>query len=189
MQLLERGPFLHTLAEYADEARGAVTSRLVLVSGESGMGKTALLEACRAELRDGALAVGACDGLLTGRAARAAARRRRAARWPARSYVPGQERSGTAVRGVPGRAGNRPAGLTRDGVEDVHWADRRPSTCSARRPSLARMLALVLVTYREDASFAPILRSDRAPRSSTPRATRWIRVAARQLAVCELAGT
>jgi predicted ATPase len=44
MDLLERAPFLDTLAEYAAEARNGY-GRLVLVSGESGIGKTALLEA------------------------------------------------------------------------------------------------------------------------------------------------
>ena len=43
MKLLERASFLQTLAEYAGEARKG-DGRLVLVSGESGMGKTALLE-------------------------------------------------------------------------------------------------------------------------------------------------
>jgi predicted ATPase len=39
MELLERAAFLQTLAEYAGEAQRG-TGRLVLVSGESGMGKT-----------------------------------------------------------------------------------------------------------------------------------------------------
>jgi len=43
MELLERAAFLQTLAEYAGEAQRG-TGRLVLVSGESGMGKTVLLE-------------------------------------------------------------------------------------------------------------------------------------------------
>ena len=43
MELLERAAFLQTLAEYAGEARQG-DGRLVLVSGESGMGKTVLLE-------------------------------------------------------------------------------------------------------------------------------------------------
>jgi hypothetical protein len=38
MHLLERGPFLQTLAEYAGEARQG-SGRLVLVSGESGIGR------------------------------------------------------------------------------------------------------------------------------------------------------
>jgi predicted ATPase len=43
MELLERTSFMHTLAEYAGAARLG-DGRLVLVSGESGIGKTALVE-------------------------------------------------------------------------------------------------------------------------------------------------
>jgi hypothetical protein len=48
-ELLERTSFLRALAEYAAEARQG-DGRLVLVSGESGMGKTALVEAFQADL-------------------------------------------------------------------------------------------------------------------------------------------
>jgi len=57
MELLDRASFLATLAEYAGAARPG-DGRLVLVSGESGMGKTALLEAFQHGMRGGALAVG-----------------------------------------------------------------------------------------------------------------------------------
>jgi predicted ATPase len=50
MELLERTAFLQTLAEYAAEARQG-DGRLVLVSGESGIGKTALVEAFRPQLK------------------------------------------------------------------------------------------------------------------------------------------
>lgn len=43
MDLLERTSFLHTLAEYAGAAKQG-DGRLVLVSAESGIGKTALVE-------------------------------------------------------------------------------------------------------------------------------------------------
>ena len=50
MELLERTAFLQTLGEYAAEARLG-DGRLVLVSGESGMGKTALVEAFQQRLK------------------------------------------------------------------------------------------------------------------------------------------
>jgi len=50
MELLERESFLDTLAEYAREARKG-DGRLILVSGESGIGKTALLEAFQQQLK------------------------------------------------------------------------------------------------------------------------------------------
>jgi predicted ATPase len=43
MELLERASFLQMLASHADEARRR-EGRLVLVSGESGIGKTAAQE-------------------------------------------------------------------------------------------------------------------------------------------------
>ena len=66
MELLERESFLDALAGYAAEAR-AGSGRLVLVSGESGIGKTALLEAFQAQLDGARWLWGACDGLLTPR--------------------------------------------------------------------------------------------------------------------------
>jgi NAD(P)-dependent dehydrogenase (short-subunit alcohol dehydrogenase family) len=62
MELLERTSFLPTLAEYAGEARQG-DGRLVLVSGESGMGKTALLEAFQRRTKGARWLWGACDGL------------------------------------------------------------------------------------------------------------------------------
>src|SRR5215469_6654723 len=66
VDLLERASFLGTLAEYAAEARGG-DGRLVLVSGESGIGKTALLEAFQQRSTGIRWLWGACDGLLTPR--------------------------------------------------------------------------------------------------------------------------
>ena len=66
MELLERASFLRTLGAYAGEARGG-EGRLVLVSGESGIGKTVLLEAFERRTRGDRWLWGACDGLLTPR--------------------------------------------------------------------------------------------------------------------------
>jgi hypothetical protein len=71
MELLERAAFLQTLAEYAGEAQRG-TGRLVLVSGESGMGKTVLLEEFQHQLPEARWLWGGCDGLLTPRPARGA---------------------------------------------------------------------------------------------------------------------
>jgi predicted ATPase len=66
MELLERSSFLDALADYAAKAR-AGSGRLVLVSGESGIDKTALVEAFQAQLHGARWLWGACDGLLTPR--------------------------------------------------------------------------------------------------------------------------
>jgi DNA-binding CsgD family transcriptional regulator/tetratricopeptide (TPR) repeat protein len=66
VQLLERTASLASLREYADEAR-AGAGRLVLVAGEAGVGKTALLECLEQELQHADWAWGGCDGLSTPR--------------------------------------------------------------------------------------------------------------------------
>lgn len=64
VELLERGALLDALVTYADEARSG-DSRLVLVTGEAGVGKTTLLEALREQLTDVRWLWGACDGAFT----------------------------------------------------------------------------------------------------------------------------
>jgi DNA-binding CsgD family transcriptional regulator/tetratricopeptide (TPR) repeat protein len=149
MELLERSPFLDALAGYAAEARGG-SGRLVLVSGESGIGKTALVEAFQAQLEGARWLWGGCDGLLTPRplgplfdiAAQA-----------------GGQLGGLCAQGAgPDRLFgafldelNSPGALTVAVIEDVHWADEATIDLlrfTGRR--LGRMRALVVVTYRDD---------------------------------------
>ena len=66
MGLLERGSFLASLAGYAREARQG-DGRLVLVAGEAGVGKSALVEQFQCDLPDARWSWGACDGLFTPR--------------------------------------------------------------------------------------------------------------------------
>jgi len=66
MQLLERDASLAALAGYAaDAARGV--GRLVLVAGEAGVGKSALVERFEEQLPAARWSWGACDGLFTPR--------------------------------------------------------------------------------------------------------------------------
>src|SRR4051812_3152319 len=64
MALLERQVPLGTLSAIADEARSGA-GRLVLLTGEAGVGKTALVERFRRSVPDAVWAEGACDGLAT----------------------------------------------------------------------------------------------------------------------------
>ena len=66
VQLLEREASLAALAGYAREARHG-DGRLVLVVGEAGIGKSALVEQLRNDLPDARWLWGACDGLFTPR--------------------------------------------------------------------------------------------------------------------------
>ncbi len=64
--LLERESALASLRQYASEAAGA-EGRLVLVSGEAGVGKSALVEQLEKDTPDARWLWGACDGLFTPR--------------------------------------------------------------------------------------------------------------------------
>jgi DNA-binding CsgD family transcriptional regulator len=64
--LLERQTQLATLAEYAGDAKRG-DGRLVLISGEAGVGKSALVEQLQLDGPDATWCWGACDGLCTPR--------------------------------------------------------------------------------------------------------------------------
>jgi predicted ATPase len=149
MELLERTPFLDTLAEYAGEARRG-DGRLVLVSGESGMGKTVLLEAFQQRLPGARWLWGGCDGLLTPRPL-----------GPLFDISP-QLGGGFADLCDGGAPRDRlftgfltelgpPAAFTVAVIEDVHWADEATiDLLSFLGRRLGRVPALLLATYRDD---------------------------------------
>lgn len=158
MLLLERGSALEALTQYAAQAR-AGEGRVVLVSGEAGAGKSALLEQLREDLDDVDWVAGTCDGLITPR--------------PLGPLFEIAEQLGGELL----EACNRDAGrdelftvllrrLSAPGppvvvaIEDLHWADE--STLDLVR-FLGRRIrttrSLLLVTFRDDA-----IRSDEALR-------------------------
>ena len=149
MELLERASFLRTLNEYAADARGG-EGRLVLLSGESGMGKTVLLEAFQRQASKDRWLWGACDGLLTPR--------------PLGPLfdIAAQAGGELAALGNEGAARDRlftaflaelgsPGALTVAVIEDVHWADEATlDLLSYAGRRLGRTRALLLATYRDD---------------------------------------
>lgn len=149
MELLERASFLQTLREYADQARQG-DGRLVLVSGESGMGKTVLLEAFQRQTKGTRWLWGACDGLLTPRPL-----------GPLFDIAPqaGGDLAALCAGGAPRDrlftaflAGiDSPAPFTAVVIEDVHWADEATlDLLSFAGRRLGRTRALLLATYRDD---------------------------------------
>ncbi len=149
MELLERASFLQALGEYAGEAaRGE--GRLVLVSGESGMGKTALLEEFQHHTKGTRWLWGACDGLLTPRplgplfdmASQSGGELAALCRGDA-----ARDRLFTAFLAEIGP----PAPFTVAVIEDAHWADEATlDLLSFAGRRLGRTRALLLATYRDD---------------------------------------
>jgi DNA-binding CsgD family transcriptional regulator/tetratricopeptide (TPR) repeat protein len=149
-ELLERGPQLVALSEHqALATRGH--GRVVLVAGEAGAGKTALVNRFAADVREVArMLVGFCDALATPR--------------PLGPLLDFGPLLGTVVRqlletGAPRHelfagvlaelgTGARPDVVV---IEDMHWADEATLDLLrylARR--IAARRALLIVTYRDD---------------------------------------
>ncbi|GAA5166054.1 ATP-binding protein [Ornithinimicrobium tianjinense] len=152
MQLLERASQLAALEEYAADA-AAGRARLVLVAGETGAGKSALVEALRRRVPTARWLTGACDGLFTPR--------------PLGPLLDVAEQTGGELAAAcradsPARdqlfrllleelSGHD--GLTVLVLEDLHWADRATLDLIhflARRTSGLRLL--LVLTYRDDAA-------------------------------------
>ena len=148
-ELLERGDALEALeSAYADAAKGS--SRVALVSGEAGVGKTELLQAfCHAKRVTADVLWGACDALFTPRplgplleiALSQGSTLGEDAHGDATPYH-------VATTLLAGLAGQRPTILV---LEDVHWADE--ATLDVIR-LIARRLddepVLLVVSYRDE---------------------------------------
>ena len=149
MPLLERETQLASLGKYAAEARQG-EGRLVLIAGEAGVGKSALVEEVQRSLPGAAWYWGACDGLFIPRPSAPCSTS------PARSAVscwncagptlPVKQLFSALLRQV-----SAPGALHVLVVEDVHWADE--ATIDLLR-FLGRRIrdaaVLILVTYRDE---------------------------------------
>jgi DNA-binding CsgD family transcriptional regulator len=149
MQLLERESSLASLAGYAEDARRG-EGRLVLMAGEAGVGKSALVEALERDLPEARWSWGACDGLFTPR--------------PLGPLLDlAGQLGGELVELCRVRAGreelyaallrqvSQPGTLNVVVVEDVHWADE--ATVDMLRFVGRRIKnagVLVIVTYRDE---------------------------------------
>src|SRR3984957_2125952 len=147
--LLEREAQLAALASYAGEARKA-QGRLVLVAGEAGVGKSALVEQLQRDLPEAGWFWGACDGLFTPRPLGPlfdiAAKLGGELLELSRAGAPREALFGALLRQV-----SEPDALHVVVVEDIHWADE--ATIDLLR-FLGRRIrdatVLLIVTYRDE---------------------------------------
>jgi DNA-binding CsgD family transcriptional regulator len=176
VQLLEREACLASLAGYADEARHG-EGRLVLVAGEAGVGKSALVEQLHSELPEARWSWGACDGLFTPRPL--------GPLMDLAGQLGGEleelSRAGAAREDLFRallRQVSEPGTLNVLVVEDVHWADE--ATVDLLR-FLGRRLrdapALLIVTYRNDGLAADDLLRVALGDLATQRSTRRVELA------------
>jgi DNA-binding CsgD family transcriptional regulator len=147
-ELLEREEAIGTLEDALASTRGG-EGRLVLVSGDAGVGKTALVRAFCSRVSGARVLVGACDGLRTPR--------------PLGPFVDIADRlGGRLAELVTESAAPRSvfAALVAElhdeagaivVVEDVHWADEATlDTLRVLGRRVEQVGALVVVTYRAD---------------------------------------
>ena len=149
-QLLERGESIATLASLLASVRETSAGQLVWVSGEAGVGKTALLRSF-CEAQDGRVRVvwGACQPLRTPRPLEPLLDVAEATGGELAELVEAAARphevAAALVRELRGRA------LTVLVLEDLHWADE--ATLDVLTLLAARIgpaPALVLASYRDD---------------------------------------
>lgn len=147
MELLEREPLLASLHEFQTDAAGAAGC-LVFVSGEAGIGKTALVRRFGEELPEGVgVHRGFCDSLGTPRALGPLHDIARAGLNDLAGLLDGQDRHAlfTAFLDLIGSAPSVTV------IEDAHWADEATLDLllfAGRR--IGALPAMIVVTYRSE---------------------------------------
>jgi len=147
--LLERESALDTLAEFADEARRG-EGRLVLLEGEAGAGKSALLEQFTHDLPATRPWWGACDGMFTPRPLGPLFDIAQQARGPllrlCREAGSREELFDALLNEI-----SEPGPLRVVVIEDVHWADEATLDMLAFLARRIRDVAVLLIlSYRND---------------------------------------
>jgi DNA-binding CsgD family transcriptional regulator len=145
MRLLERADRLATLADVFDRVGAA--GQMVLISGEAGAGKSALVDAFLAERTDSRVMVGRCDDLFAPRPLGPLADMARGRSGPlGRALESGDQAAAFDAFLAELIAPPHPAVVV---IEDLHWADEATLdlvSFVARR--LDSLPCLILVTHR-----------------------------------------
>jgi DNA-binding CsgD family transcriptional regulator len=149
MLLLEREALLAALAGYAQEAQQG-DGRLVLVAGEAGVGKSALVEGLQQELSAARWSWGACDGLFTplplGPLFDVAEQLGGELLELCHARAAREELFGALLRQI-----NVPGTLHVVVMEDMHWADEASVDLFRYLSRRIRSVpALLVATYRDD---------------------------------------
>jgi DNA-binding CsgD family transcriptional regulator len=186
--LLERNELLERLGRGLDEAR-AGRGGLVLLGGEAGAGKTALVDAFSAEQAAARILAGACDSLFTPRPLAPFADIAAELGGALATLLAAAARPDELVRALLAElsAGGRPTLLV---LEDMHWADEGTLDVLrvlSRKVGATRLL--ILVTYRDDElAQAHPLRLVLGELATRPSVVRLAVPALSQAAVAKLAG-
>ena len=148
--LLEREQSIAALHELLEEVRSSLAGRLVLIGGEAGVGKTALLRAFCESRRDCVhMRWGACEPLQTPRPLGPLVDVAQAVGGELQELVMVAARPHEVALALVGELrATKPTVLV---LEDVHWADEATlDVLMALAARIASVPALVLASYRDD---------------------------------------
>ena len=150
VDLLERDPFLLALDDLLSQA-GAGHGRIVLVSGEAGIGKTSVVERFIERHPSGTRVLwGTCEALFTPRPLGPLYDIAHQGRPAIRAMLEGGENRATLFAAVLAELAHDPPPNVLV-IEDIHWADEATLDLVkflARR--IHRIPALLILTYRDD---------------------------------------
>jgi DNA-binding CsgD family transcriptional regulator/tetratricopeptide (TPR) repeat protein len=150
MRLIERESQLAALHQYADEASQG-HGRLVLISGEAGVGKSVLLEEFAQGLEDARWLWAACDGLFTPAALGPLLDIASQLDGELLRLCRAEARRDQLYGALLGQLVDLES-LTVLAIEDVHWADEATlDLLSYLGRRIQHLRVLLLVTYRDDA--------------------------------------
>ncbi len=148
VHLQERDAALTALRDYAGDADRR-DGRLVLVHGEAGIGKTALLERFRTESPDARWSWGNCDPPFTARPLGAIFDVADQLGGDLRTLARSQSDRAALVAALVDRLTD-PAVLDILVIEDAHWADEGMVLLRQLARRLPGARAMIVITYRDD---------------------------------------